>query len=189
MEVLPMTTKMTTFRLSEAEIEDLDEVAERLGVNRTEAVRHAIFELRRATGLLREDVVRLHERLAREAGDDAELVFAVASIDRQAVEVWLGGKLRDDLQAHVLYAMAAFEGQPLEMPPEGSIVMKDLDTGAWYTIGRVELCQGAEKRVPIRDLADLQQGAHDERTPEQRRGDLAMSARIRRAAGFDTADA
>jgi hypothetical protein len=177
--------KLTGFRFSAVEMEELDEVAKQLGLNRTEALRHAIFQLRRATGLLGEDVIRLHERLARMEGDDAELVFVVTSIERQAVDVCLGEDVRTDLQANVLYVAAAFADQPPVLPPGGLIVMKDLETGAWYTIGEVELREGAEKRVPIRELSNLIQGANDDRTPEQRRSDIEMSATIRRAAGIE----
>jgi hypothetical protein len=181
-----MATKMTTFRLSDTELEQLDEVAHRLGVNRTDAVKHGIFQLRRATGLLGDDAIRLHERIARLSGDDAELVFVITSIPDLAVEVRLEGEPLANVRAHLLYAKAGFEGQPMELQSEGAIVMKDESTGAWYSIGRVELREGAEKNISIRELPDLVQGAHDDRSPEERRQDIAMSSRIRDAAGIDT---
>jgi hypothetical protein len=175
----------TAFRFRQAELAALDEIARRLKASRTETLRLAIHSLRRDLGLLKDDVIDLHERLAREQGDDAELVFTVASVERLAVDVRLGdGEPRDDLRANLLYAMAGFVDDAgvdhLELPPEGAIVMKDLDTGAWYTIGQVELREGAERRVPIRDLGELRQGVRDDRTPEQRRRDLEMNAWLRR---------
>ena len=178
---------LTTFRLTTTEREQLDDLTKRLGLkDRTDTIRHAIFQLRRATGLLGDDVIRLHERLARDQGDDAELVFTVTSIDPRGVDVRLGDTPRDALRANLLYAAAGFVDDAgvdqFKLPPEGTIVMKDLDADATYTIGQIELREGAEKRVPIGDLADMRQGAHDDRTPDERRRDLAMNAKIRRAA-------
>src|SRR5262249_9186901 len=155
------------FRFKEAEMAALDEVAKRLKTNRTEVLRLALFNLRRDLGMLKDDVVDLHERIARDHGDHAKLVFTVASIERLAVDVSVGGQQRDDLRAHILFATASATDE-FSLPPEGTVTMKDLDTGAWYTIGAIKLREGARKTVPLRSLGELRQGVNDDRTAEQR---------------------
>jgi hypothetical protein len=152
--------------------------------NRTEVLRLALFNLRRDLGMLKDDVVDLHERIARDHGDHAKLVFTVAAIHPAGVELRIGGQPRDDLRVNLLYVAAGFVDDSgvdhLEVPPEGTIVMKDLDTRATYTIGAIRLRESARKTVPLRALGELRQGVNDDRTAEERRRDIEMSAWLRR---------
>lgn len=177
-----MPTKVTSMRFTEAEFATFGEIAKRLEITRNEAAQLAVYALKKEMGLLEEDTVALQERVARMHGDDALLTFTVNGIDRLNVDVTIGSEPVPDMIANVLFAMTAWEGEAFELPPEATIIAKDRQSGTWYTIGRVDLQEGAQVEVPLRRMPELLQSrADDHRTVEERRHNARMNSLLRRA--------
>jgi hypothetical protein len=76
-------------------------------------------------------------------------------------------------------------GHYVVSPPETITVgLYDLLTRARYSIGEIDLEEGATLSLPARDLPTrISGGVLDDRTPEQRLADTRMSLEILRAAG------
>jgi hypothetical protein len=166
-----MPPKITSMRLSEDELAFFDEVAERLRINRSEAVRLALYALKERMGLLEEDTVDLQERIARMHGDHAVLRFEINSVEAQEVAVTIDGDPVPEFRANIVYALES---------PTGTILARDERTGTWYDVGRVALDRGAVVDVPLRRMPDLLQSrADDQRTPEERRTAARMNSLLR----------
>jgi hypothetical protein len=175
--------KMLNFKVSAEEQEEFAETARQLGVTQTDAFRLAHHALRLRVGFVKDELIEFHERLARQFGDGAVLTFTVNGIDRLNVDVTVDGTPVTDLVAHVLFAMAAWEGgQDFKLPDEATIIAKDEPTGIYFTIGRVKLEEGATRKVELADMSELSQAAEDDkRTPKERRDAIESNARFREA--------
>jgi hypothetical protein len=179
---MPSTRQITT-RLSTEEIEILEEIGRRLGVdNRTDVLKLAIRALRERTGLLQDDAIALYERIARLHGDDCTVKFKILDIEDQTMEVTVNGEPVEDVEAVVLYVVGKLKRAGKIVPPsEGTITAKDLQTGNYYSIGQIRLDRGAIKEIPLSKLPELVQDDSG-LSPEERRRHIRINAQIRKAA-------
>ena len=95
-----MATPVSNFRLSPVNVDDLDELAEALDTNRTEALNIAVAIARDRLGLQRRDAALAIDALTRIHGDDAELVAEIAEVngDRYRVAVTIDGGDGEELE-------------------------------------------------------------------------------------------
>jgi hypothetical protein len=183
--------KMITARLEAEDQATLDEIVRRLKTSQTHAIRLALHALRIQAGLIRDDAIRLVERVARIAGDDAVLLFTVHHDPERgySIAVTVNDRQLDDVSVEIRTALiesAPPEGNvfTVHKPDSVSIVMRDAMTKARYAIGEIDLEDGATTTLSLRELPlRIVGGTPDDRTPEQRLSDTRMSIEILRAAG------
>jgi Ribbon-helix-helix protein, copG family len=187
-------TTQITARLEVEDLETFDEIARRLDISRSHALRLGAHVLRLHTGLINDDAIRLVERAAQLGGDDAELVFTMRHVKRDetnidvTTDVTVDGRPLPGVRPQLMFASAPLTQDPDEnrilAPQEATIILHDDFTDANYTIGAIPFEDGAEISFPARELPLRIAGARlDDRTPEQRLSDTRMSLEILRAAG------
>jgi hypothetical protein len=179
-----VATKNATFRFSEQDLANIEELAVHLRVSKTEALRIAAFELRGKVGLHKTAGLRTVERLTRAYGDQGAVTVTLGQIPHTTVTV--NGDTQDQLRAHVLVALTSIEDGPVQLPKQAQPLLVDRDTGAKFDLPPITpVEEGATVTVKVRDLPSLLRPAPDpDRSIEQRRWEARLHEMLRDAAGM-----
>ena len=178
------TTPTRTFRFTVKQLADLDELAKRLGANRSEAVQMAIHIARERLGLVKQDAVAAMADLARQYGDDARLVATVTQLEGGEAVATINGERLDGWTAGLSVATAGFTSAPHPKPAVvGSMMVRHDATGTYFGLGQQSDPEaGTEFACSVGDLADLAVLRTPEgKSPADARRDVKNELRLRRS--------
>ena len=141
------------FRLSHNERRDLQELADFLGVDKSDAHRLAVQTLRERLGFPRRDAVAVVEQIVRMHGDDAPVRVTIADITTGEARVSIAGKRAPDWTGWVFTALDPKTVEPLS---SSSAHARHEPTGASFALGLIdEPRNGAQVEVRAADLPEF----------------------------------
>jgi hypothetical protein len=181
-----MATKLFNFRLSPADIGDIEALKEHWGADdRTQTLRLAIRIAKEATGLAKADAVDAVLELERQFGSDAQLAARLAEAPNATVHV--GGKPVDAWSAAYM-VWGTQTGESGETVASGALVNVRHDpTGSLFALELRNPRLGGQVSVRVGDLVEhlvLRTAGKDE--GEMRRSirhDFEIRRRLRAAMG------
>lgn len=151
-------TKQASFRLTRLNLERIDEVGDRLGMNRTEVINLGVLALADRLGLTQQDAALAADSLAAIYGDDEPVVVEVVKWDDDGeavdaeVKLTVKGEDLDDWTA--LFVGTTKVKARRERPGHTATIVHVVHepTGANFVLGAIDVRKGARVSVRIRDL-------------------------------------